>query len=123
MKTLADLTPEERDEAALLLANLRSRGYVDRERFNELVPGARVRHRGHQYPEAYPTGTGVVVGIVERPDSAWSQSWRMPDIEMVVAWDRPAFLGASRLSTVAQYHVYLVRVDTETNSFEAREGR
>lgn len=103
-----DLTPEERVEAERILAGLHERGYTDRERFNELTPGSRVRHRGHRWPQAYTDGSGVVVAITERDPSSWSQSWGVPDIEMVVAFDEPTLPGMSRLTTLAQYHVEVV---------------
>ena len=105
----AELTPEERAEADRILADLRERGYTDRAEFDELAPGVRVRHRGHQWPDAFRKGTGVVVAITEKSPSAWSQEWRMPDVEMVVAFDKPTWPGTSRLSTLAQYHVSAVR--------------
>lgn len=108
-QALAALTPDERTEAEGILAKLRKHGYADRERFNEMAPGVRVRHSGHRWPEAYRDGTGVVVAITERSPSAWSQSWGAPDIEMVVAFDKPTLPGMSRLSTLAQYHVAVVR--------------
>jgi len=112
MKTIADLTQAERSEAEAILDGLRKHGYTDRERFNELAPGVRVRHSGHRWPEAYCEGTGVVVAITERNPSSWSQSWDAPDIEMVVAFDEPTLPGISRLSTLAQYHVSAVQADT-----------
>lgn len=108
MKTINDLTAEERAEADQMLAELRQRGYTDRDQFNELAPGVRVYHSGHRWPDALLNGSGVVVAITERDPSSWSQSWGAPDVEMVVAWDEPTFEGVSRLSTVAQYHVSAV---------------
>lgn len=111
--TLGDLSVAELERTAEMVAGLRGRGYALRARFNELAAGVRVRHRGHQYGEAYRHGTGVIVMVMERRPSSWSQSWGMPDIEMVVAWDRPAFVDASRLSVVAQYHVVRVAGELE----------
>lgn len=108
MKPLDDLTDDERAEADTMVADLRGRGYRRRKRFNELAPGVRVRHCGHQWPEAYADGTAVVVAITERDPSAWAREWRMPDIEMVVAYDRPILEGRSRLVMLAQYHVQVV---------------
>jgi hypothetical protein len=102
------LTSEEQVEAERILAGLHERGYIDRDRHNDLAPGVRVRHRGHQWPAAYREGTGVVVAITEKPDSGWSQSWGKPDVEMVVAFDKPTLPGMSRLSTLAQYHVAVI---------------
>lgn len=106
--TAIELTPAERAEVETKMAALRERGYVDREAFNELKPGTRIRHRGHQWPDAYREGTGNVVAITEKPESAWSQSWGAPDVEMVVAYDEPTLPGMSRLVTLAQYHVSAV---------------
>lgn len=106
-----ELTPEEQANAEEMLAELRKHGYRDRASFNELKPGVRVRHSGHRWPEAYTEGTGYVVAITERNPSSWSQSWGSPDIEMVVAFDKPPLPDMSRLSQLAQYHVAVVRGD------------
>lgn len=116
MKTLADLTAEEKVEAEAIVTGLRSHGYRPRERFNELAPGVRVRHHGHQWPSAFREGTGVVVAITERKPSSWSQSWGAPDIEMVVAYDEPTLPEMSRLTTLAQYHVHVITDLSATNS-------
>jgi len=108
VKTLSDLTAAEQAEVKAIVADLQKRGYAPRERFNELAPGVRVRHRGHQWSSAYIEGTGVVVAITERDPSSWSQSWGAPDIEMVVAFDKPTLPEMSRLITLAQYHVQVV---------------
>ena len=105
---LEALAPDVRAEAASLLDELLSRGYVEKESHNELRPGARVRHRGHRYPEAFARGTGVVLHVTEKEQSGWSQTWRMPDVEMVVLWDRAQF--GARMSLLAQYHVHHVAV-------------
>lgn len=108
MKTLADLSPDEWAEAKKILAQLELRGYAPRERFNELAPDVRVRHHGHRWPSAYSEGTGVVVAIAERDPSSWAQTYGTPDIEMVVAYDKPPVPEMSRLTTLAQYHVQAV---------------
>ncbi len=118
MKTLADLTPAEEAEAAGIVAALQLRGYAPRERFNELAPGVRVRHHGHQWSSAYTEGTGVVVAITERDPSSWSQSWGAPDIEMVVAFDEPTLPEMSRLTTLAQYHVQVVTAPNSPSTSE-----
>lgn len=99
----ADLTTDEQAKFAEMLTALHERGYGDVPKHGELHPGARIRHRGHRWPGAYTNGTGVVLAITEKPDSAWSVSWRMPDVELVALWDRDH--GAGRLSMLAQYHV------------------
>ena len=103
------LAPDVRAEAASLLDELRERGYAEKESHNELRPGARVRHRGHQWCEAFSKGTGVVLHVTEKDPSAWAESWRMPDVEIVVLWDERESLGP-RMSLVAQYHVHHVAV-------------
>ena len=91
-----------------ILAELHDAGYEDAEEHNELKPGARVRHVGHRWPTAYERGTGTVVAVTRKPDSSWSRSWGMPDVELVVAYDSPTLPGRSRLATLAQYHVQSV---------------
>lgn len=104
-----EMTPEEQSAADELLAGLHAAGYQDLAEWRELKPGVRIRHRGHQYPEAYERGTGVVVAVTEKPDSSWSKTYGAADIEMVVLNDeRPQALGARRVSTLAQYHVAVV---------------
>ena len=110
MSDKAEMTPEEQAEFDKTLAELHARGYVDIDAHKELRPGVRVRHRGHQWPGAHRHGTGAVLALTEKPDSAWSLSWGMADIEMVVLWDKPWPLD-SRLSKLAQYHVN-VALDT-----------
>lgn len=94
-----DLTADEQREADGLLAELNSRGYVTRDQFKALVPGARIRHRGQQYPEAYNDGTGNIVSVAVRHER---------DVELVVAYDKPRFEGMSRLTVLANYHVDVV---------------
>lgn len=105
------LPADVRAEAASLLDELRERGYEEREFFNELRPGARVRHTGHRYPEAYERGTGVVLHVTEKKPSSWSQTYGVTDAEMVVLWDEGVPLG-HRMSLVAQYHVQHVAVES-----------
>lgn len=103
----------EQTEVDRMVAELRKHGYVDLDEYvyprsgRRLRVGARVRHGGEQYPEALQYGTGNVVALMHRPDSAWSHSWRMPDIEMVMLRDKPRF-GESRLSGLAHYHVEVI---------------
>ena len=109
MNVLETLAPDVRAEAASLLDELRERGYAEKEFHNELRAGARARHRGHQWSKACLRGTGVVLHVTEKSPSAWSESWRMPDVEIVVLWDERESLGP-RMSLVAQYHVHHVAV-------------
>lgn len=102
----------EQAEVDRVVAELHERGYVDLDEYvyprgAVLRVGTRVRHSGERYPEALEHGTGNVVALLHRPDSAWSRSWRMPDIELVVLSDRPR-LGDHRLYQVAQYHVAVI---------------
>ena len=101
------LTDEERNEAEQMLQDLAVNGYVVIDQHCGLRPGGRVRHRGEQWPEAFKGGTGWVLVITEKPGSAWSEAWGMPDVEMLVLFDEPTFSGPSRLNQLAQYHVSL----------------
>lgn len=96
------LTPTEKARAAELHRELLAAGYQDAAH-KLLQPGARVRHRGHQYPEAFRAGTGTVIYVTENPDSAWSRTYSAPDIELIVLWDT-----TRSLSQVANYHVDLI---------------
>ena len=104
------LTEEEQDRLLEIRQELRERGYQDITEHGDLRVGARIRHRGQQFTEAFRHGTGYVVALMEKPDSAWSRTYRMPDIELVVVFDKPALLSSSRLSQLAQYHVSVVEV-------------
>jgi len=104
-----ELTPAERATADQMLAELRERGYQDRPYLGDLAPGARIRHRGHQWAAALEDGSGWIVALTEKPDSPWSASWGGPDIELIAAWDRPPFDDMSRLSQVANYHVVAIQ--------------
>lgn len=99
---MTDLTPAEQSTAAEMLAALHEHGYRDVEAHNDLKPGVRIRHRGHQWPGAYANGTGNVVAITRSPRTIQG----MPDVEMIVVWDEEHF--GSRLSQLAQYHVDVV---------------
>lgn len=104
----------EQAEVDRMVAGLREHGYVDLDEFTYpwsgrvLRVGARVRHVGELHPEALERGTGNVVALLHRPDSAWSRSWRQRDIELVMLRDRERFNGAGRLSQVAHYHVEVI---------------
>jgi hypothetical protein len=104
---MSEMTPEEQKRAEEMLAELHERGYRDVEQHGKLRAGVRVRHVGHRWPEAYENGTGGVVAITEKPNSAWSLTYGKPDIEMVVLLDAPSLSG-SRLSGLAQYHVEVI---------------
>jgi hypothetical protein len=104
--THPDMTSDETAELARLLAELHASGYQDVHHHLELRAGARIRHGGHQWPEAYTNGTGTVLAVTRRPDSTWSRQYGLPDVELVALWDQPRpFDDSSRLSQLAQYHV------------------
>lgn len=73
-------------------ARLEERGYVEvpeaRVVDGTVVVGDRVHNRGEQYVKAYWHGTARVVAIYERPDSPWSRTYRMPDVEVITQRDR-----------------------------------
>ncbi|GIE75761.1 hypothetical protein Aph02nite_17110 [Actinoplanes philippinensis] len=105
------LTADEQADVERRVAELHECGYatvdqhVDRDG-TVLKPGRRIRHAGHRYVEAILRGTGYIVAVTEKPDSAWSRVYGMPDVEMVTVYDTDHFGG--RLATVAQYHVAVV---------------
>ncbi len=103
---LASLTPDEQAKARAMLDDLHTRGYRSVDDHKGLRPGVRVRSRKEQYAEAYRDGTGWVWVVTEKRPSGWSESWGMPDVELIVVRDDSSF--GSRLSRVAQYHVDIV---------------
>lgn len=105
---LPELTPEEAEEVARMRANLHANGYRDIPEHGSITVGARIRHRGQQWPDALQHGAGYVVALTEKPDSAWSVSWGMADIELIAVWDKPWGLASSRLAQIAQYHVAVI---------------
>lgn len=104
----ATLTGAEEIKLAEMLAGLHARGYKDIAEHKQLHVGCRIRHRNQQYPEAYTHGTGFVVALTHKPNSAWSRSWGMPDVELIMLRDMALLEGYSRLVSVAQYHVEAV---------------
>lgn len=104
---MTEMTPEEQQLAEEMLAGLHERGYVDVAEHKKLRPGSRVRHSGQRWHEALTEGTANVVAITEKPGSSWSRTYGMPDIEMVVLFDKPGITD-SRLSQLAQYHVAVI---------------
>jgi hypothetical protein len=107
---LIGMTDEERTEVDAALAALRERGYQDIEEHGQLRPGVRIRHRGERYHEALEHGTGIVLAITEKPDSAWSRTYGTADIELITLSDTARF--NSRLSQLAQYHVAVIGGDS-----------
>lgn len=106
MSTEIVLDANEQAKVAGILDDLHQSGYRDIEAHGSLCVGARIRHSGHRWPEAYERGTGVVLAITEKPDSAWSRSWGKPDVELIAVWDTPTF--GIRVSQLAQYHVAVI---------------
>jgi hypothetical protein len=101
-----NLTADEQAQADRMLTDLNRSGYRTVDQHGRIRPGARIRHRGHQWPEALRNGSGVVLAITEKRPSGWSDSWGMPDVELIAVWDKPSL--DSRLSQLAQYHVEAV---------------
>jgi hypothetical protein len=103
------LTEAEQAEVDQKVAELHENGYVHLAEYTyprsgkTLQVGSRVRHRGQLWSDAILYGTGHVVALMHKPNSGWSRSWGMPDVELIVLRDREQF--GSRLSQVAQYHV------------------
>lgn len=85
-----------------LRADLESRGYVEKPEHGDLRAGDRVHHAGQQYTEAYLYGTATILAIFEKLDSAWSRSWRMPDVELIIQRDD------GDVTQWAQYHAWKV---------------
>lgn len=115
----AGLTAEESAQVEAMRAQLRLDGYVEVDQHRQLRAGTRVRHCGHRWPEAYEHGTGRVLLVTEKPNSSWSVSWHMPDVEMLVLFDKASF--GSRISQLAQYHVAVI--ENATTDAEAKETR
>lgn len=102
------LTAAEETRLTEMREELHACGYRDIAEHKNLRVGSRIRHRGQQWPEAFANGTGVVAVLTEKPNSSWSQTYGMPDIELVAVWDEP--WTSSRLSQLAQYHVHVIEV-------------
>jgi hypothetical protein len=106
-EALAAMTDEEQVKVVGLVDKLHEHGYQDLALYGaELRVGTRIRHRGQQYPEAYDHGTGYVVALTEKRESAWSETYRMDDVELVAVFDEPFVF--SRVSQLAHYHVSVV---------------
>jgi len=89
------MSPEE------VAADLTRRGSVDVQESGRLTVGCRVRKANQRWPEAFERGTGVVDRIFHKPNSAWEQKYRRPDVELIVKNDDGTH------SYVADYHVDL----------------
>ncbi|WP_026931197.1 hypothetical protein [Glycomyces tenuis] len=108
----AELTTEEQAELERIVASLHEHGYVDLDEFVypksglKLRVGTRIKHRNEEYWKAIRHGTANVVALTEKPDSPWSKTYRMRDIELVM-FRQEREIG-SRLSQVAQYHIDVI---------------
>ena len=100
-----EVPAEQAERFAELRAELERSGYVVKDHHNELRPGARVRGRGEQYPEAFDRGTGTVLLVMEKAGSSWSRTYGQPDVEVLVLKDRPLLPGMPRISQLANYHL------------------
>ena len=83
------------DAEQALLDSLLEYNYVQVEAYGRLRAGTRV---------LIGSGPGTVVAVTEKPDSAWSKSWHMDDVELIVRPDDrdvPHYGPAQ----VAQYHI------------------
>ena len=92
-------TPTEHPDFARRHDDLIEHGYVDIDEHHGLRAGARVRHLGHQYPEAYAEGTGTVLAVMLKHLSSWSENHGRADVELLVLRDDGSISG------VADYHV------------------
>lgn len=117
-QTLPVAEPIEAELAGIdrMVAELHTRGYVDLDEHTYprtgkvLQVGARVRHCGEQYWQAYQRGTGNVVALLHKPNSSWSRSYGTADVELIMLRDTESVAG-SRLPQVAQYHVGPITVE------------
>lgn len=99
------LTEAEQREYDDLLA----RGYRDIDVHGALRVGARVRHWGEQYCEAYRDGTGVVVALMEKSPSSWvAAGWGKHDVELIVRTDRDRWGIGSFVGRWADYHTAVI---------------
>jgi|SRR5213595_763586 len=87
--------------------NLLKRGYVEVTEFGEVEVGARVRGANQRYWQAMKCGTAEVERIFHKPQSAWSQKFGTPDVEMIVKRDDDTY------SQLANYHVIVVEKEME----------
>lgn len=69
--------------------------------------GTRVHHRGERYYEALRVGTGIVLALMEHPNSTWSKKYGERDIELLVLTDKDRFDTGNRIASWANYHTRL----------------
>jgi hypothetical protein len=81
--------------------NLIARGYAEIQEYKgrdyTLKPGDRVKKAAQRF--GYESGTGSVERVFIKENSAWSQTYRADDVELIVKNDDGTY------SYVAQYHV------------------
>ena len=94
--------------AEQILSNLESRGYRQVHAFNELIPGARVRHVGEQYTDAIIHGTARIIAVLQKPSSSWEMSNDRPDIEVIIQRDPERVRGMPAVAQWADYHTVVV---------------
>lgn len=105
-ETAATFVERERQR---MHAELTEYGYQDIAEHRGIKVGARVRHCGQRYYEAIENGTATVLAVMQKDPSPWADSYGRPDIEVLVADDKPMFPG-SPVSQWADYHCAVVRV-------------
>lgn len=88
---MIELTPAEQSSLDSLLEH----GYIQVEAYGRLRVGTRV---------LIGSGPGTVVAVTQKPDSAWSKTWRMDDVEVIVRTDDHRSTERAP-SQVAQYHI------------------
>lgn len=89
----------EVDKLGEIIAGLLEHGFVEVQECDRLRVGTRVRHNGHQWPDAYISGTGNVERIFHLPKSSWEQRYGRPNIEIIMRRDNGDFMF------VADYHL------------------
>lgn len=99
------MAPEEMAAALLARGYEECPGFIDKDR--TLNVGDRVRKNNQRF--GYDTGTGTIERIFVKEKSAWSQTYRADDVELIVKNDDGTY------SFVANYHVSKVSLDREEN--------
>lgn len=97
---------------------LLGRGYVEVKEINNLKVGARVKHVGQQWGDAYRNGTATIERLFVKERSSWSQKMNRPDIELIVKRDKPQF--DLEYGYWADYHTELADNQTVETTTETR---
>lgn len=92
---------------------LEAAGYIPLADHPRLRPGMRVRHIGHQWPEAIRTGTATITAVLRKPASKYEQLYGTPDIELAIAHDDGTESQWADYHCVAVDPAYPVRPFTE----------